>query len=153
MYALNLPDPGLKLQEKNGKLYVFDRLRKQFVRFTPEEQVRQSFIAFLIDEKGYPEGLLANEVSIELGNVKRRCDTVLYDVRLAPLMIVEYKAPSVVINQGVFDQIARYTLSLPAPWLIISNGLQHFCCRKEAEKKGYSFVKEIPSYSFVLGKE
>ncbi|MDL2243625.1 type I restriction enzyme HsdR N-terminal domain-containing protein [Bacteroidales bacterium OttesenSCG-928-J19] len=150
MYELNLPDPGLKLQEKNGKLYVFDRLRRQFVRLTPEEQVRQSFIAFLIEEKGYPEGLLANEVSIELGNVKRRCDTVLYDTWLAPQMIIEYKAPSVAINQRVFDQIARYTLSLPAPWLIISNGLQHFCCRKEIEKKGYSFVKEIPSYSVLI---
>lgn len=153
MYELNLPDVELKMYRKNGKLYVFDRLRKQQVRLTPEEQVRQFFVAFLIEHKGYPEGLLANEVSIELGNVKRRCDTVLFDTLLAPQMIIEYKAPSVVINQAVFDQIARYTLSLPATWLIITNGLQHFCCRKDAEKKGYSFVKDIPSYSDIVGSK
>lgn len=144
MFELNLPVAALKICQKNGKLYVFDRLRKQYVRLTPEEKVRQAFISFLIEEKAYPEGLLANEVCIRLGDINRRCDSVLYNTRLEPVMILEYKAPSVTINQDTFDQIARYTMSLPASWLIISNGLQHFCFKKE--EGGYSFVKEIPLF-------
>jgi predicted type IV restriction endonuclease len=144
--GLNLPSAGLQTRKQSGKEYVFDRLRKQYVRLTPEEFVRQHFIHYLIAYKGYPQGLLANEVSIELGNVNRRCDTVLYDKFLQARMIIEYKAPSVVINQTIFDQIARYNMSLRVPWLIVSNGLQHFCCHIDKEKGEYSFLKDIPPY-------
>lgn len=145
MSELNLPAINLKIILKEGKKYVFDRLRKQYVRFTPEEEVRQRFIHLLIEHKHYPEGLLANEVCIEYGAVNRRCDTVLYDRMLNPRMIIEFKAPSIVISQNTFDQIIRYTMSLPAPWLIISNGLVHFCCIRQGDK--YVFVKDVPDYS------
>jgi hypothetical protein len=146
MLELNLPPAPFKIQQQGGKDYVYDSLRKQYVRFTPEEQVRQQFVFFLVEYKNYPKGLLANEVTIALGNVTRRCDTVLYDTHLQPQMIIEYKAPSIVINQCTFDQIARYNMSLHVPWLIISNGLQHYCCWVDNEKNGYFFQKEIPSY-------
>ena len=146
MEHLNLPITELRIKKQNGKDYVFDRLRKQFVRLTPEEFVRQQFIFFLIEHKGYPSGRMANEVEIVLGNVKKRCDTVLYDDYLQPLMIIEYKAPSLVINQKTFDQIACYNFALHVSWLIVSNGIQHFCCRIDQEKKKYVFVKEIPEY-------
>ena len=150
MPDLNLPSVSLKTTKKGGKDYVYDKLRKQYVRLTPEEYVRQHFIAFLVGYKKYPEGLLANEVSIELGNVTKRCDTVLYDKFLQPQMIIEYKAPSVVINQQTFDQIARYNMKLQVPWLIISNGLQHYCCCIDKEKGEYSFLKDIPLYNELL---
>jgi hypothetical protein len=146
MLELNLPPVNLKIREKEGKNYVFDRLRKQYVRLTPEEYVRQHFISFLIEYKQYPEGLLSNEVSIELGNVKRRCDTVLYDKLLQPQMIIEYKAPEIPLTQSVFDQISRYNISLQVTWLIISNGLQHYCCYVDKQKGEYSFLKDIPNY-------
>jgi hypothetical protein len=149
MWELNLPATELKIKKENGKTYVFDRLRKQFVRLTPEELVRQQFVSFLIECKGYPSGLLANEVEIVLGNVKKRCDTILYDNFLQPLMIIEYKAPSAVINQKTFEQIARYNLALQVPWLIVSNGIRHFCCRMNDERQAYTFVKEIPEYVFL----
>jgi len=136
--------------KKGGKDYVYDKLRKQYVRLTPEEYVRQHFIAFLVEYKRYPEGLLANEVSIVLGNVTKRCDTVLYDKFLQPQMIIEYKAPSVAINQHTFDQIARYNMKLQVPWLIISNGLQHYCCCVDKEKGEYSFLKDIPLYDELM---
>ncbi|MDL2223309.1 type I restriction enzyme HsdR N-terminal domain-containing protein [Bacteroidales bacterium OttesenSCG-928-M11] len=150
MQQLNLPAVDLKICKKEGKQFVFDQLRKQYVRFTPEEEVRQTFISFLIREKGYPEGLLANEVCIRLGDVNRRCDSVLYDTSLCPVMILEYKAPSVIINQNTFDQIARYTISLPATWLIISNGLQHFCFHKDKKSGEYSFFKDIPHFNSLF---
>ena len=149
MTDLNLPASELRIKKQNGKDYVFDRLRKQFVRLTPEEFVRQQFVSFLIEFKGYPAGRMANEIEIALGNVKKRCDTVLYDSYLQPLMIVEYKAPSIAISQKAFDQITRYNLALQVPWLIVSNGIQHFCCRLDKEKKAYVFVKEIPEYERV----
>jgi hypothetical protein len=149
MLELNLPPVNLKIREQEGKAYVFDRLRKQYVRLTPEEQVRQHFVSFLIEYKNFPEGLLANEVSIALGNVKRRCDTVLYDKHLQAQMIVEYKAPEIPVTQKTFDQITRYNLTLQVPWLFISNGLQHYCCHIDKEKGEYSFLKDIPLYEEI----
>ena len=147
MIALNLPSAGLKIKEQNAKSFVFDRLRKQYVYLTPEEWVRQHFIHFLIEEKNYPEGRLANEVYITMGNVSRRCDTVLYDLQLSPRMIIEYKAPSVTITQNVFDQILRYNICLKVRYLILSNGLKHFCCK--IEDNSYNFLKEIPEYGKI----
>lgn len=146
MTTINLPGSSLKTKRQNGKEYVFDRLRRQYLRLTPEEYVRQRFIHYLIEYKQYPEALLANETGIELGNVKKRCDTVVYDRLLTPLAIIEYKAPSVEITQGVFDQIARYNMALRVPWLIVSNGLRHFCCRIDYAENSYRFVGEVPDY-------
>jgi len=147
---LNLPAAELKIKEQKGKTCVFDRLRKQYVRLTPEEFVRQQFVSFLIEQKGYPSSRMANEIGIVLGNVRKRCDTVLYDNYLQPLMIIEYKSPSIEIDQKTFDQIARYNLALQVPWIIISNGLQHFCCRLEKENQTYAFADEIPDYETVI---
>jgi predicted type IV restriction endonuclease len=145
MYDLNLPPVDLHIKKRGSNEYVFDRLRKQYVRLTPEEWVRQSFIHYLIEQKHYPEGLLANEVCIELGNLHRRCDTVLYNHFLKAQMIIEYKAPSVKISREIFDQIVRYNMSLKVSWLIVSNGIQHYCCH--IDKNGeYTFLKEIPEY-------
>jgi len=150
MTNLNLPIAELRIKKQIGKDYVFDRLRKQFVRLTPEEYVRQQFVSFLIEHKGYPSGRMVNEIEIVLGNVKKRCDTVLYDFYLQPLMVIEYKAPFAVINQKTFDQIARYNLVLQVPWLIVSNGIQHFCCRIDKDRKEYIFVNEIPEYEKIM---
>jgi hypothetical protein len=146
MLDLNLPQAELNIREENGKTYVFDRLRKRFVRLTPEEYVRQNFVSYLITHKKYPQSRLANEIVIELGKVKKRCDTVLYDEYLYPLMIIEYKAPSVAVKQNAFDQITRYNMCLNVPWIIVSNGIQHYCCRIDYEKQAYRFFKDIPEY-------
>ena len=153
MMELNLPVTELRIEKQNGKAFVFDRLRKQFVRLTPEEYVRQQFVSFLIEHKGYPSGRIANEIGIVLGNVRKRCDTVVYDNYLQPLMIIEYKSPSIAISQKTFDQIARYNFTLQVPWLIVSNGIQHFCCRTDKEKKEYVFVNKIPEYERVKNYE
>ena len=147
MSGLNLPPFELKVKKQNNKNYVFDRLRKQFTRLTPEEYVRQHFINYLIEYKGYPEALMANEVMIEVGNLKKRCDTVLYDKLMNPVLIVEYKSPSVKITQETFDQIVMYNSALRVPLLIASNGLEHFCCRINYETGSYKFEPEIPYHN------
>ena len=125
MLALNLPSFPLKITNREGKRYIFDTLRKKYVALTPEEWVRQHFTHYLLAYKGYPQGLLANEIQINLNGTRKRCDTVLYRRDLSALMIVEYKAPSVEITQAVFDQITRYNMVLRVKYLIVTNGLQH----------------------------
>ena len=93
MEVLNLPKTDLKLQRNGNRLTVFDILRKKMVALTPEEWVRQHFIHFLINQKGYNASCIANEVALNLNNTQKRCDTVVYDSQALPIMIVEYKAP------------------------------------------------------------
>lgn len=146
MMALNLPPFDAKVAVKDGKRVIFDVIRRRYVALTPEEWVRQHFVHYLLKHKGYPQSLLANEVQVQLNGTKKRCDTVLYRRDLTARMIVEYKAPEVVITQKVFDQITRYNMVLHVDYLIVSNGLQHYCCRMDYENNSYSFLKEIPEY-------
>jgi len=143
---LNLPAAPLQFGEKGGWPTVFDSLRRRFVRLTPEEWVRQHFTTYLIREKGYPAGLLGNEVSLTLNGMARRCDSVLYGLDGQPRMIVEYKAPTVPLTQKVFDQIYRYNLVMRVEWLVISNGLQHVCCHLDIAAGTYEFVPQVPAY-------
>ena len=121
MQELNLPPFDYKIIEKDSKPFIFDVIRRQYVALTPEEWVRQHFVHFLINHKGYPLSLMANEVQLKLNGMSRRCDTVVYNRELKPRVIVEYKAPTVNITQQVFDQICRYNMVLQVDYLIVSN--------------------------------
>ena len=90
---------------------------------------------------------MGNEVQLRLNGMSRRCDTVVYDRALRPRIIIEYKAPTVDITQDVFDQICRYNMVLQADYLIVSNGLAHYCCRMDYATQTYAFATEIPHYS------
>lgn len=150
MLSLNLPGFEVKVVKKDGKPVIFDLLRRKYVALTPEEWVRQHFTNFLITEKQFPKELLANEITINLNNTIKRCDTIVYDRFLTPIMIAEYKAPTITINNMVFDQIARYNISLKVPYLIVSNGMHHYCCRIDYEKQSYSFLENIPLYNELI---
>jgi len=147
MLSLNLPDFDAKITAENDKSMIFDVIRQRYVALTPEEWVRQHFVHFLMEQKNYPKALLANEIQIKLGNTSKRCDTVLYRKDLTPQMIVEYKAPDIDITQKVFDQIMRYNIVLRADYLVVSNGLQHYCCHMNYETGECAFLKDIPPYS------
>ena len=147
MLSLNLPAYEPKIAVRDGKNVIFDFIRKRYVALTPEEWVRQHFVHFLVEGKGYPAALLANEVSLSLNNMKRRCDTVLYASDLSARMIVEYKAPHVQVTQKVFDQIARYNMVLKVDYLVVSNGLRHYCCKMDYAGGTYSFLPGSPLYA------
>lgn len=148
---LNLPPALLDVERlDDGRFTVYDRWRGRRVALTPEEWVRQHFVSMLVDCKGYLSGRIANEISIRLNGTDRRCDTVVYDGAMRPLMIIEYKAPDVKVTQAVFDQIARYAMVLRAPYLAVSNGLCHYCCRMDYDGGTYEFLKEIPDYLSML---
>lgn len=149
---LNLPPCNLQLRpdddSRRGGVEVYDRLRRRWVALTPEEYVRQCFVNFMLDGRAFPEALMANEVELKLNRTSRRCDTVVYTSALRPLCIVEYKAPHIAITQRVFDQIARYNSVLNAPFLVVSNGLNHFCCRFTGA--GYVFLPDIPAFAEMM---
>ena len=152
MLELQLPPFDKKIVEKGKKMQIFDDIRRKYVALTPEEWVRQHFVHYLIGEKECPQTLMNNEVTLTLNGMSRRCDTVVYDRTLQPLLIVEYKAPSVAITQKVFDQICRYNMVLQVRWLIVSNGLVHYCCRIDPATLSYSFVDHIPTYTEMTGE-
>ena len=147
MLPLNLPSYPAKILKRNGKNVIFDPLRQKYVALTPEEWVRQHFVHLLTDFKGYPKGLLANEIQLDLNGTKKRCDTVLFNKDLSARMIVEYKAPNIEITQAVFDQITRYNMVLKMEYLIVSNGMRHYCCKIDYNTMQYTFLPDIPSYT------
>ena len=149
METLNLPKTDLKITTKDGKQQVFDILRRKYVALTPEEWVRQQFVHYLIIYKGYPAECIGNEISLTLNGTKKRCDSVVYGRNAQPLMIVEYKSPQVEITQQVFEQISRYNIKLRVKWLVVSNGMQHYCCLVDYESGTYRFVEDIPAYNDI----
>lgn len=151
-YELTLPHAPLRTRTDAGHEQVFDPLRRRYVALTPEEYVRQHFVHYLCSVKGYPAGRIANEVPLKVGQMQKRCDTIIYDNKAKPLIIIEYKAPTIAITQKVFDQTWRYNFPLRVPYIIISNGLQHFCCQIDYEKGETKFLAELPNYFEIASK-
>ncbi len=149
MFPINLPSYSTKIVSRGGKSKIFDDLRRRYVSLTPEEWVRQHFIHYLTGHLGYPPSRLANEVELTVGQKKLRCDSVLYGLHAEPLMIIEYKAPTIALSQKVFDQVSVYNMLLHVDYLVVSNGLEHYCCRMDYEHQKYLFLHEIPRYENI----
>ena len=146
---LNLPPYNISIRQHGGRDQIFDVLRRKFVALTPEEWVRQHFIHFLADHKGYPASLLANEVQLTVGEKHLRADTVLFSRDMRPRMIVEYKAPSVAITPDVFNQIAVYNTLLHVDYLVVSNGIEHYCRRIDYTTGQALPLDHIPTYDML----
>ena len=150
MTRLNLPPFEIKLRGTKAQPQIFDILRKKYIALTPEEWVRQHFVHFLVEHKGYPAALMANEIQLKVGEKTLRADSVLYSRDLKPIMIIEYKAPHIPITQKVFDQISIYNMLLHVDYLVVSNGLQHYICKMDYNDKKYLFLEDIPDYEELL---
>ncbi|OQX79417.1 MAG: restriction endonuclease subunit R [Bacteroidetes bacterium 4484_249] len=147
---LNLPEYKFRIREIDHKKKIFDRFRKKFVSLTPEEWVRQNFLMYLTLEKNYPQSLIAIEAGLQLYKRKKRTDIVVYNNTGKPVLIVECKAPEVKLSQDVFDQIARYNMALQVNYLIVTNGLEHYCCLLDYKNNSYRFLKEIPEFQNIF---
>ena len=150
MTRLNLPPFEIKLRGTKAQPQIFDILRKKYIALTPEEWVRQHFVHFLVEHKGYPAALMANEIQLKVGEKTLRADSVLYSRELKPRMIIEYKAPHIPITQKVFDQISIYNMLLHVDYLVVSNGLQHYICKMDYNDKKYLFLEDVPDYEELL---
>ena len=150
MFQLNLPEYNFRIKKQDEKLLIFDSQRKRYVSLTPEEWVRQHFIRFLIEVKGYPAAYLAVEKQLSLNGMKKRCDAVLYNDHAIPILIIELKAPTIPITQTTFDQVAVYNAKLKVDYFMISNGIEHYCCKVDTVNSRYEFFNEIPDYSNLI---
>jgi hypothetical protein len=143
---LNLPEYSFKIKQEGSKQYIFDRSRKKYIILTPEEWVRQNFLMFLIFEKQYPEALINTETSLILNKLSKRCDIIVFNNKGETLVVVECKAPDVKITQATFEQISRYTSVLKAKALIVTNGIEHYCCKLHEATQKYTFIANIPAF-------
>ena len=139
-----------RLQISDGVQKIFDIVRKKFVALTPEELVRQQLLHFLTTHKKFPIALLQVETALQYNNKNYRADIIANDRMGKPLMIAECKAPEIEISQKTFEQIARYNLVLKVPFLLITNGQQHFFCRFDAEKNNFCFEEEFSNYDELI---
>ncbi len=149
LQPLKLPPYPFKITEDNGKLTLFDDIRKKHILLTPEEWVRQHFVQYLINQKGYPKSLIKLEGGLKLHGKARRTDIVVFNNEGERILLIECKAPSVGIDQKVFDQVARYNMVHKVALLAVSNGLQHYYCRINFESRDYIFIEELPNYGEI----
>jgi type I site-specific restriction endonuclease len=150
MLQLNLPEYNFRIKKLDDRFLIFDSQRKRYVSLTPEEWVRQHFIRFLIEEKGYPAAYLAVEKQLSMNGMKKRCDAILYNELALPILIIELKAPTVQITQATFDQVAVYNAKLKVDFFMISNGIEHYCCKVDTLNSQYKFFPELPEYSKLI---
>lgn len=146
MQEINFPKFDHRLKSTENKVSIFDVIRKKFVVLQPEEWVRQHCIHYLMTEKKYPHSLINIEKELSINGLKKRYDIVVFNSDGSIFLIVECKAPKVVINQTTFDQIARYNLALKATYLMVTNGINHYYCQMDFEVEKYVFLKTIPDY-------
>jgi hypothetical protein len=146
MQQLNLPAYQFKLKQDGERTQIFDAIRKKYVVLTPEEWVRQNFLQYLIQDKNFPASLIAVEVGLKYNRLQKRADVLVYDKQGSPLVIVECKAPEVKITQDTFDQIARYNMTFKVKYLVVTNGINHFCCLMDYTDNTYKYLEVIPGF-------
>ncbi len=151
MERLNLPEYSFKIRNREGRNFIFDPFRKREYLLTPEEWVRQNFLQYMVAEKGFPASLISVEMGFRLNKLIKRGDIVAFGKDGKPLLLVECKASTVNISQNTFDQIARYNMSLKLDYLIVTNGLNHYCCKMDFQNRTYDFLKSIPSFNQIAG--
>ena len=129
---------------EDGRTKVFDPIRKIYCTLTPEEEVRQKMLYYLVEQKKYPAGLIAVEYSIKVNALSKRCDIVVFNKSGAPEMIVECKAEYVPITQKVLDQAVRYYSGLNVNYLLLTNGKTMFCYHIDVNNKKMEALDELP---------
>ena len=146
MQQLNLPTYTFKFKQEGIRTQIFDSIRKKYVALTPEEWVRQNFLQYLITEKKFPASLIAVEAGLKYNQLQKRTDVLVYDKQGSPHLMVECKAPEVKITQDTFDQIARYNMAFKVKYLVVTNGLNHFCCQMNYIDNTYQYLELVPDF-------
>ena len=134
----------LKIKKEAGKRYLFDPIRKTYLVLTPEEMVRQLLIQYLLAERNISKNRLALEKALKVNTMTRRWDLMIYRQDMTPWLLVECKAPEVKITQSVFEQISAYNLTLRVPYLLVTNGMDTYCCEMDYEGETFKFLEEVP---------
>ena len=138
---------ALKIRKTGNKMEIFDPVRRKYLFLQPEELVRQLVLQYLITDRQYPLSKLRSEMGLQVNTLQKRCDILAFDMAFSPFLIVECKSAKVPINQDVFDQIARYNRTFKVPYLLVTNGIETYCCKIDFDREGYAFLEEIPKFS------
>ncbi|MDQ2718733.1 MAG: type I restriction enzyme HsdR N-terminal domain-containing protein [Bacteroidota bacterium] len=144
MIKIEFPKEPVKVQQRGSIDEIFDQVRKKWLLLSPEEWVRQNIIQFLLINKNYPASLIAIEKEIKLGELKKRCDIVVYSRQSKPWMIIECKEMNVNLSEKTLEQILRYHITLPAKYLIITNG--SYCFGFQKNNKSFSEINHFPGF-------
>ena len=146
---LNLPSFEVRLRVFEGQNQIYDPMRKKYVALTPEEWVRQHFVHYLVAHKGFPAGLMAIEMPVDVNGMTQRADIVAHNTQGKPLLIVECKAYNVTVGNQTYAQAARYNLALQAGYLVVTNGMQHYCSRVDLQSRQFTHLSDIPDFSSI----
>ncbi|WP_119078674.1 type I restriction enzyme HsdR N-terminal domain-containing protein [Chitinophaga alhagiae] len=153
MISISFPPPDFRIVARQGQDMIFDPFRKKYVVLTPEEWVRQNFLNYLVKSREYPGALMSIEKEMNLGELRKRCDIVVYSREAEPWMIVECKEMGVPLGMPVLEQIVRYHMALPAAFLVITNGTHTWCCRLNPAGGSWEFVEDLPDYPALAPPE
>jgi predicted type IV restriction endonuclease len=146
VFKLNLPLFTPTLKKEEGKVWIFDIIRKKHIVLTPEEWVRQHFIHYMINELKYPKSLFRIEGSLTYNKLQKRSDILVRDRDGRPWMLVECKSPSIKLTQRAFNQIAVYNMTVGAKFIAVTNGMVHYCCEAAKAGEETKFLNEFPSF-------
>ena len=146
MQPLHFPSYEFRTRSAGGRDQIWDAWRRKWIALTPEEWVRQHLARYLCEDRGYPSGRIVLEFNLSVHGLKRRADLVLFDANGKPSLLAECKAPDVALSESVVTQMARYNLTARVPWLIMTNGLMHYCARMHAESGNWEWVSAIPAF-------
>ncbi|MBS1682702.1 MAG: type I restriction enzyme HsdR N-terminal domain-containing protein [Bacteroidetes bacterium] len=146
MFKLNLPQFNPTLKKEQGKVWIFDGIRKKYLVLTPEEWVRQHFINYLIMEMKYPKSLFRIEGSLTYNKLQKRSDILIFDRAGKPWMLIECKSPTIKLNQKAFNQVAVYNMTLDAKYLAVTNGMAHFCFEKASAGNEPKALQHFPLF-------
>lgn len=141
-----------KTRTVSEKKEVFDPIRKKYVKLTPEEEIRQITLHYLVEQAAVPPGIIAVEYAIRMHKMAKRCDIVVFSPALTPLMIVECKAGHIAVSQKVVEQASAYNLKLKVRFLLITNGQKHYCYKVDFDTRSTHFMDHIPTYEEMIGE-
>ena len=147
MIKIDFPQEQPRLRQERGVKQIFAVIRKKWLVLTPEEWVRQNMLQFLVLIKNYPPSLVAVEKEIKLGELKKRCDIVVYNRQSQPWMIIECKEMSVTLSQKTMEQILRYHITLPAKYLVITNG--SYCFGFQKKESQFVEINDFPDFELT----
>lgn len=146
MHKLNLPPFDYKLKKAEGKVWIFDVIRKKYIVLTPEEWVRQHFVQYIITELKYPKGLLKIESGLTYNELYKRSDILVFDREAKPWMIIECKSPELKLSETTLHQASVYNASLRAKYLTVTNGLMHLCSATDWDAGTTTMLDEFPPF-------
>jgi predicted type IV restriction endonuclease len=151
VYRLNLPEFKPVLRKEQGKVFIFDLIRKKYIVLTPEEWVRQHLLHYLISHLQYPKSLFRVEGGLLYNQRQKRSDILVFDRGGKPWMLIECKSPAIKLNQKAFNQVAVYNMTIGARYLAVSNGMVHFCCEAVTPGQAPAYLNDFPPFEPSAG--